>query len=99
MHRSDQFTWEDAVHAASYAHRIGFRQERAKEVRIFGLVGWLSDRYGRHTARIIGELAIARKVGQRRWPCFSPWSLWLCADSARPHRGGLDVQPIIRLLN
>jgi ATP-binding cassette subfamily B protein len=65
MRRSDQFTWEDAVHAASYTHRIGLRPEWAKEVRIFGLVGWLSDRYGRQTARILAELANARKVGQR----------------------------------
>ncbi|TDO64028.1 ATP-binding cassette subfamily B protein [Kribbella sp. VKM Ac-2571] len=65
MRRSDQFTWEDAVHAASYTHRIGLRQEWAKEVRIFGLAGWLSDRYGRQTARILAELAKARKIGQR----------------------------------
>jgi ATP-binding cassette subfamily B protein len=65
MRRSDQFTWEDAVHAASYTHRIGLRPEWAKEVRIFGLVGWLSDRYSRQTARILTELSNARKVGQR----------------------------------
>ncbi|MEV4263535.1 ATP-binding cassette domain-containing protein [Kribbella sp. NPDC049584] len=65
MRRADQFIWEDAVHAASYTHRIGLRPEWAKEVRIFGLVGWLSDRYGRQTARILAELASARKVGQR----------------------------------
>ncbi len=65
MRRSDQFTREDAVHAASYTHRIGLRQEWAKEVRIFGLAGWLSDRYGRQTTRILAELAKARKVGQR----------------------------------
>ncbi|GAA1579049.1 ABC transporter ATP-binding protein [Kribbella hippodromi] len=65
MRRSDQFTWEDSVHAASYTHRIGLRPEWAKEVRIFALVGWLSDRYGRQTARILTQLADARKVGQR----------------------------------
>ncbi|MFK4085209.1 ABC transporter ATP-binding protein [Kribbella sp. NPDC020789] len=65
VRRSDQFTWEDAVHAAGYTHRIGLRPEWAKEVRIFGLAGWLSDRYGRQTARILVELANARKVGQR----------------------------------
>ncbi|TCC39928.1 ABC transporter ATP-binding protein [Kribbella sindirgiensis] len=65
MRRSDQFSWEDAVHAASYTHRIGLRPEWAKEVRIFGLTGWLSDRYGRQAARILAELAKARNVGQR----------------------------------
>lgn len=65
LRRSDQFTWEGAVHAASYTHRIGLRPEWAKEVRIFGLTGWLSDRYGRQAARILAELAKARTVGQR----------------------------------
>jgi len=64
MRRSDQFSWEDSVRAASYTHRIGLGQEWAKEVRIFGLAEWLSDRYLRQTGHILAQLANARKIGQ-----------------------------------
>ena len=99
MRRSDQFTWEDAVHAASYTHRIGLRQEWAKEVRIFGLVGWLSDRYGRQTARILAELAKARKVGQR--PLAVLLALVVVANAAvvaLATRSDLSVGAVVLLL-
>lgn len=99
MRRSDQFTWEDAVHAASYTHRIGLRQEWAKEVRIFGLAGWLSDRYGRQTARILAELAKARKVGQR--PLAVLLTLVVVANAAviaLATRSDLGVGAIVLLL-
>jgi ATP-binding cassette, subfamily B, bacterial len=99
MRRSDQFTWEDAVHAASYTHRIGLRQEWAKEVRIFGLVGWLSDRYGRQTARILAELARARKVGQR--PLAVLFTLVVLANAAvvaLATRSDLSVGAVVLLL-
>jgi ATP-binding cassette subfamily B protein len=99
MRRSDQFTWEDAVHAASYTHRIGLRQEWAKEVRIFGLTGWLSDRYGRQTARILAELAKARKVGQR--PLTVLLALVVVANAAviaLATRSDLGVGSVVLLL-
>ncbi|TCC49178.1 ATP-binding cassette domain-containing protein [Kribbella capetownensis] len=103
MLRADQFTWEDAVHAASYTHRIGLRQEWAKEVRIFGLVGWLSDRYGRQTSRLLAELANARKVGQRSLTVLL--GLVVVANAAvvalatrAAVNGSLDVGAVVLLL-
>ncbi len=51
---------------ANYLGRIAARPAWAKEVRIFGLIDWLGDRFGRHWARVLAELARTRRVGLRR---------------------------------
>ncbi len=64
--RLDVDLWSSSLRAASYLGRIAVRPAWAKEVRIFGLVDWLADRFGRRWARVLAELAQARRVGLRR---------------------------------
>jgi ATP-binding cassette subfamily B protein len=58
--------WSSELRAASYLSRIAVQPAWAKEVRIFGLIDWLADRFGRHWARILAEMARTRRVGLRR---------------------------------
>jgi ATP-binding cassette subfamily B protein len=65
MHRADRLAWEDAVRRADYFVRLGVRPEWAKEVRVFGLVDWLADRFGRQWGRVLDEMWKARRIDQR----------------------------------
>jgi ATP-binding cassette, subfamily B, bacterial len=55
----------DPRRRSRYLHQLGLLPEWAKEVRIFGLVDWLGDRFGREWATVMAELARARHKGQR----------------------------------
>jgi ATP-binding cassette, subfamily B, bacterial len=67
--RADYFRgnpyWTDPLRRAMYLKRLGLMPEWAKELRIFGLVDWLVDQFGRQWAEVMGELWRARRVGQR----------------------------------
>lgn len=64
--RIDRENWAGAMRRAGYLTQIGQRPEWAKEVRVFGLVGWVSRRFGWEWDVILAEMGRARRVGQRR---------------------------------
>ena len=65
MHRSDLYAFGEALRHAEYVGRLGERAEWAKEVRVFGLVDWIADRFGRHWAVVLDAMWKARRVDQR----------------------------------
>lgn len=65
MHRSDLFSFGDALRHAEYYGGLGERAAWAKEVRVFGLVDWIADRFGRHWAVVLDAMWKARRVDQR----------------------------------
>jgi ATP-binding cassette, subfamily B, bacterial len=66
LHRSDLHTsFGEARRHADYYRRMGERNEWAKEIRVFGLVDWLMDRFGRHWAVILDAMWKARRVDRR----------------------------------
>ncbi len=58
-------TRERDAHHADYYRRMGQGGEWAKEVRIFGLASWLSDRFALHRGRFVQAMITARKVDRR----------------------------------
>ena len=63
-YRADPF-WTDPLRRARYVERIGLLPQWAKEVRIFGLAGWLVDTYGREWTAVMTELWRARRADYR----------------------------------
>ncbi len=63
-YRADPF-WTDPLRRARYVERIGLLPAWAKEVRIFGLAGWLVDQYGREWTAVMTELWRARRADYR----------------------------------
>jgi ATP-binding cassette, subfamily B, bacterial len=63
-YRADPF-WTDPLRRARYLQRIALLPHWAKEVRIFGLVGWLADQYGREWAQVMSQLWRARRADYR----------------------------------
>lgn len=49
---------------AAYFKNVALMPGWAKELRIFGLVGWVGDGYRRHRAVVIEQLASARRVNR-----------------------------------
>ena len=49
-------TWAENRRRVEYFKQIGTGHEWAKELRIFGLTGWIADRLGREWATYIGKL-------------------------------------------
>ncbi|MFC7621951.1 ABC transporter ATP-binding protein [Microlunatus sp. GCM10028923] len=66
MRRLNFDLWTSELRSASYLGRIAERTEWAKEVRIFGLIDWLADRFGGHWASVLAGLAKVRRVGRGR---------------------------------
>lgn len=66
LRRVDTSLWSDGLRDAIYLGRIAERPEWAKEVRIFGLGGWLVDRFGRTWEGVLRQLAEARRLDTRR---------------------------------
>lgn len=71
MYRANPF-WAEPLRRAEYVKRLGLMPDAAKEQRIFGLTGWLVDRFGREWARVMGELWKARAVGYRTMAVLGP---------------------------
>jgi ATP-binding cassette subfamily B protein len=63
-YRADPF-WTDPLRRARYIQRIGLLPPWAKEVRIFGLAGWLVDQYGREWSAVMAQLWRARRADYR----------------------------------
>jgi ATP-binding cassette subfamily B protein len=57
--------WTDPLRRARYLKQLALMPAWAKEVRVFGLVEWLGDRFGRQWALVINELWQARRIDQR----------------------------------
>jgi ATP-binding cassette, subfamily B, bacterial len=63
-YRADPF-WTDPLRRARYVQRIGLLPPWAKEVRIFGLVGWLVEQYGREWSAVMAQLWRTRRADYR----------------------------------
>lgn len=57
--------WVEPLRRAGYLEQLGLLPEWAKELRIFGLVDWLADRYGKQWGLVLAELWKARRIDQR----------------------------------
>ncbi|MGH3601771.1 MAG: hypothetical protein ACRDQH_16090, partial [Pseudonocardiaceae bacterium] len=78
-YRANPF-WADRLRRADYLKRLGTMPDWAKEVRIFGLVDWLADRFGGEWRQVIGELQRARRADHR---VMMAWAVAiLVADAA-----------------
>ncbi|GAA4987630.1 ABC transporter ATP-binding protein [Actinopolymorpha pittospori] len=64
FHRANPF-WAEPLRRASYLKRLILMPEWAKELRIFGLTGWLVDRFSAEWRQVMAELWRSRKVGYR----------------------------------
>jgi ATP-binding cassette, subfamily B, bacterial len=58
--------WSDPLRRAAYLQDIGLRPHWAKELRIFGLVGWLAREYSREWTEVMTWLWRARRAGRIR---------------------------------
>jgi ATP-binding cassette, subfamily B, bacterial len=63
-YRANPF-WTDPLRRARYVQRIGLLPAWAKEVRVFGLVGWLVEQYRREWATVMSHLWQARRADRR----------------------------------
>jgi ATP-binding cassette, subfamily B, bacterial len=63
-YRAEPF-WTDPLRRARYLQRIGLLPHWAKEVRIFGLIGWLADQYSREWTAVMSQLWRARRADYR----------------------------------
>ena len=63
-HRANPF-WADPLRQARYFKQIALMPAWAKEVRIFGLVDWLGERFGQQWQLVMAELWRARQTDQR----------------------------------
>lgn len=71
FYRANPF-WADPLRRAMYLKRLALMPEWAKELRIFGLTGWIVDRFGFHWASVMAELWRARRVGYRLMSVLGP---------------------------
>lgn len=58
--------WSDPLRRAAYLQDIGLRPHWAKELRIFGIVGWLAQEYSREWTEVMTWLWRARRAGRVR---------------------------------
>ncbi|MEZ4679176.1 MAG: ATP-binding cassette domain-containing protein [Caldilineaceae bacterium] len=64
FYRANPF-WTDPLRQARYTKQLALMPAWAKEVRIFGLVDWLGERFGRQWKLVMAELWRARHADQR----------------------------------
>ncbi|MDX3103359.1 ABC transporter ATP-binding protein [Nonomuraea angiospora] len=65
FYRANPF-WTDPLRRAAYLKNLSLMPEWAKELRVYGLSGWLADRFGKEWASVMAELLKARRIGQPR---------------------------------
>lgn len=64
-YRANPF-WADPLRRARYLKQLALMPAWAKEVRIFGLVDWLGDRFGQQWMQVMEQLWQARQLDQRK---------------------------------
>jgi ATP-binding cassette, subfamily B, bacterial len=64
FYRANPF-WTDPLRRAGYLHRLTFMPDWAKELRIFGLTGWVVDKFSTEWKQVMVELWRTRRVGYR----------------------------------
>lgn len=64
-YRANPF-WADPLRRARYLKQLALMPAWAKEVRIFGLVDWLGDRFGQQWLLVMEQLWQARQLDQRK---------------------------------
>ncbi|HEY6790038.1 MAG TPA: ABC transporter ATP-binding protein/permease [Trebonia sp.] len=87
---------------AWYLIGVGSKARDAKEVRVFGLAGFLADRYARQFKEAIGVgLVGLRGLHRRAAACFAivlagyALAIYVIADAARTHQIGLRAMAIM----
>lgn len=63
-YRANPF-WANPLRRARYLKQLALMPAWAKEVRIFGLVDWIGDRFGQQWALVMADLWRARRTDQR----------------------------------
>ncbi|MFC5835548.1 ABC transporter ATP-binding protein [Nonomuraea insulae] len=77
LRRLDIDSWSSGLREAEYLARIAEKPAWAKEVRVFGLTGWLAERFGLRWTRALDQLARARGAG--RWRTVTVLLALLCS--------------------
>jgi len=60
-YRADPF-WSDPLRRARYFQQVGLMPEWAKELRVFGLIDWLTERYSDEWRQVMATLQRARRA-------------------------------------
>lgn len=101
--RVDTDTRERDAHHADYYRRMGQGSEWAKEVRIFGLAHWMSDRFSLHRGRFVQAMITARRVDRPTMALLS--ALMMIANAGvvglaswSAFRGRLGVSDLVVLV-
>ncbi len=77
-YRANPF-WAEPLRRAGYLKRLGTMPEWAKELRIFGLVEWVADRFSGQWRQVMAELQRARRADYR---VMAAWSAALFVGNA-----------------
>ncbi|MEQ7006979.1 ABC transporter ATP-binding protein [Actinopolymorpha sp. B17G11] len=64
FYRANPF-WTDPLRRAVYLNRLTYLPDWAKELRIFGLTGWIVDKFSTEWQQVMAELWRTRRVGYR----------------------------------
>jgi ATP-binding cassette subfamily B protein len=64
FYRANPF-WAEPLRRAAYLKRLTLMPEWAKELRVFGLTGFVVSRFGEEWSRVMDELWRTRRVGYR----------------------------------
>lgn len=59
-------SWAEPLRRAAYLKRISLMPDWAKELRIFGLTGWLVARFSGEWAQVMAEAWRTRRIGYRK---------------------------------
>ena len=101
-YRANPF-WTDPLRRARYLKQLALMPTWAKELRVFGLIEWLGDRFGRQWALVMDELWRARRIDQRTMAALLVLAaaanglvLWLATRAALD--GTLGVAPLTALV-
>ncbi len=100
-YRADPF-WADPLRRARYLKQVALMPAWAAELRIFGLVDWLADRFGMQWAQVMDELWRARRVDQRSMAVLlavvalaNGAVLWLAARAALDGALGIGALTVL----